>query len=113
MATIVSTISGIAFAATSKTIVTNTDLPWWAILLIAIVPTILGVVCDLITTWLKNKGYISSETKDKIDSAVDEVIDKTVDTITGEDKTDESDSITNGISDDSETENGGKEEGEN
>lgn len=89
MATIVSAISGIAFAATSKTIVTNTDLPWWAILLIAIVPTILGVVCDLITTWLKNKGYISSETKDKIDSAVDEVIDKTVDTITGEDKTDD------------------------
>lgn len=83
-------MSGAVFATTSNAIVTNTDLPWWAVLLIACVPTILGLITDLITTWLKNKGYISSETKDKIDSAVDDVIDSAVDSITKkEEDTDE------------------------
>lgn len=49
----------------------DNGLPWWANLLIAIIPTILGFVLDLIV----KKGWITSKTSDEVKKVVDEVAD--------------------------------------
>lgn len=85
MTTLLGLASGLVMAGTSEVIVSNSSLPWWAVLLIAICPPIIGLVCDLITSLLKAKGWISGETKDKIDEAVDDIVSDVVEQITGKD----------------------------
>lgn len=49
----------------------NNSLPWWANLLIAITPTIIGFLLDLIV----KKGWLSKKTSDDIKEVVEDITD--------------------------------------
>lgn len=74
--TILGLISGVAFAGISKAIVVNSELPWWAIMLIALIPPVLGGLIDLAKCLLVKYGVFSKEEADKIaDEIKDEIKD--------------------------------------
>lgn len=74
--TILGVISGIAFAGTSKALVIETGLPWWAILLIALIPPVLGGLIDLAKNLLIKYGVFTKQEADEIaDEIKDEIKD--------------------------------------
>lgn len=72
--TILGVISGIAFAGTSKALVIETGLPWWAVMLIAIIPPILGGLIDLAKNLLIKYGVFTKKEADKIANEIKEEI---------------------------------------
>ncbi len=56
--------------------VTSMSLTWYQYLIISIVPTIIGLIGDIIVAVLKNKGAISAEDADKISERLEEMTEK-------------------------------------
>ena len=69
-------LSGVIGASVSSAVTTNTALPWLAIMLIAIAPTIIGAILDLLKFWFVKMGWIDKTTADK---TVDAIKDETKD----------------------------------
>lgn len=64
ISTIIGILSGVGGAMLTNS--GATGLEWWQSLLIAIVPTIVGALLDLLVYILKAKKIISSEDADKL-----------------------------------------------
>lgn len=68
---VVGMISGVSLTTISN----YGELPWWQYLLIAIIPPLIGAICDIVLTILKKKGIISNKTANKIGNTVDDLLD--------------------------------------
>jgi len=71
---------GVLGSAIGGTISMASGLEWWQTLLIAILPTLLGFILDLIIGILHKKGIISKETKEKLEEDSSKVVEKAEET---------------------------------
>ena len=89
MTALISMASGIACAtiyyAQSNEYITA-SLTWWQYLLIALIPTVIGFILDLVIDILKNKGIISEDDATELKSKVDDIEDKLDDASTDKDE---------------------------
>lgn len=68
------TIMGLAFGSVGVGINSVSEQPWWVALLIAIVPTLIGVIWDIIRAKGIKKGWFNEKSATKLDNAVNNVI---------------------------------------
>lgn len=68
------TIMGLACGSVGVGINTLSDQPWWVSLLIAVIPTLVGVMWDIFRNIAVKKGWLSNKTASKIDEIVEETI---------------------------------------
>ena len=68
------TIMGLAFGSVGVGVNAMGEQPWWVSLLIAIVPTIIGVIWDIVRYHGTKSGWFNEKTASKIDKVVDNTI---------------------------------------
>ena len=70
MNAIIGLASGVVCSAISNTVVDNSNLPWWVLLLIAIIPPIVGALIDIVKNWLINKKLLTQDQADQIEKEI-------------------------------------------
>lgn len=68
------TIMGLAFGSVGIGINSVSEQPWWVALIIAVVPTLIGIIWDIIRNQGTKKGWFNEKTATKIDKVVDNVV---------------------------------------
>lgn len=67
MSFLLGAVSGVASFTT--TIVTDNNMPWWATLLISLVPPIIGAILDIGV----KRGWFTKDVSDKVKDVVEDV----------------------------------------
>lgn len=78
--------SGVIMSAIHSAEVTS--LPWWQSLLIAIIPTIIGGIFDIVLNVLKNKGLLTKQDVEEIADKIEKDLNKDKEETKTEDKED-------------------------
>lgn len=68
------TIMGLAFGSVGVGVNNFSGAEWWVSLLIAIIPTIIGVVWDILRGIGITKGWFTEATAKKVDKKVNDVV---------------------------------------
>lgn len=68
------TIMGLAFGSVGVGVNNLSGAEWWVSLLIAIIPTIIGVVWDILRGIGITKGWFTEATAKKVDKKVNDVV---------------------------------------
>lgn len=68
------TLMGLAFGSVGVGVNATSEQPWWVALLIAVIPTLIGIVWDILRYQGTKRGWFSEKTASKIDEVVDNTI---------------------------------------
>lgn len=77
MITVYGLAGGIVMASTANVIASDTNLPWWAIMLIGIIPPIVGAILDLLKAFIVKHGWLDKTTADKDTEAIKDKLENT------------------------------------